>query len=217
MTQDGNPEIAAGRVDLGSVVNIGEGFDDLDLEQTVALEPDRVITGLYGTLVWRINVDAIPQIEALAPIAGINVSGVSVLDIIGRYVELAATPGADTASGDAVTARAAFDASAEAVTAAAAANPELSILYVTGASDVYYVGNAMAAGDLIYFRQLGVNLPQTEETLDYWESDYWEETNTYPTDVIRIDRRAAWLTYEQMLERETFALLPAVAAGQTGV
>lgn len=207
-TQDGSLEIAAGRVDLGSVVNLGEGFDDFDQERLVALEPDLVITSLYGTRVCRINVDAIPQIAALAPIAGINVSGVSVVDIIGRYVELAAAHGADTASGNAASARAAFDASAQAVPAAAAANPDLSILYVTGASDVYYVGNAMAAGDLIYFRQLGVNIPQTEETVDYWESDSWEETDKYPTDVSQMDRRAVRLTYEQMLERETFALLP---------
>ncbi len=215
-TQDGSPEIAAGRIDLDSVVNLGEGFDDFDLEQLVALQPDLVVTSLYGTLVWRINVDALPQIEALAPIAGINVSGVSVIDIIGRYVELAAALGADTASGDTASAQSAFDASSQAVREAAAANPDLSILYVTGASDIYYVGNAMAAGDLIYFRQLGVNIPQTDETVDYWESDSWEETNRYPTDVIQIDRRAAWLTYEQMLERETFALLPAVMAGQIG-
>ena len=215
-TQDGTPEIAAGRVDLGSVVNLGEGFDDFDLEQLVALEPDLVITSLYGDLVWRINGDAIPQVEALAPIAGINVSATSALDIIARYEELAAALGADTGSADTVAARMAFEASAMAVTDAAAANPELSILYVTGADDTYYVGNAMAAGDLIYFTQLGVNIPQTDETVDYWESDSWEETDRYPTDVIQIDRRAAWLTLDQMLQRPTFALLPAVVAGQVG-
>ena len=215
-TQDGSPEIAAGQVDLDSVVNLGEGFDDFDLEQLVGLEPDLVITSLYGTLVWRINVDVIPQIEAMAPIAGINVSGIAAIDIIARYEQLAGALGADLASDATATARATLEASARAVTAAAAANPELSILYVTGADDTYYVGNAMAAGDLIYFRQLGVNIPQTAETTDYWESDSWEETNRYPTDVIQIDRRAAWLTYDQMLERPTFALLPAVAAGQIG-
>ncbi len=215
-TQSGTPEIAAGRVDLDAVVNLGEGFDDFDLEQLVALEPDIVITSLYGTLVWRINTDAIPQIEALAPIAGINVSGVSVIDIIDRYVELGEALGADTSSAEVTSARAAFEASSQAVTEAAAANPELSILYVTGASDIYYVGNALAAGDLMYFTRLGVSIPQTAETVSYWESDSWEETDKYPTDVIQIDRRAAWLTYEQMLERETFALLPAVVAGQIG-
>ena len=215
-TQSGTPEIAAGRIDLDSVVNLGEGFDDFDLEQLVALEPDLVITTLYGTLVWRINTVAIPQIEALAPIAGINVSGVSVIDIINRFVELGEALGADTSAADVESARAAFEVSSQAVADAAAANPELSILFVTGASDVYYVGNALAAGDLMYFKQLGVDIPQTAETVSYWESDSWEETNRYPTDVIQIDRRAAWLTYEQMLERETFALLPAVVAGQIG-
>lgn len=215
-TQSGTPEIAAGRVDLDSVVNLGEGFDDFDLEQLVALEPDIVITSLYGTLVWRINTDVIPQIQQLAPIAGINVSGVSVIDIINRYVELGEALGADTSAVAVTDAKAAFDASSLSVTEAAAANPDLSILFVTGASDIYYVGNALAAGDLMYFKQLGVDIPQTGETVSYWESDSWEETNKYPTDVIQIDRRAAWLTYEQMLERETFALLPAVAAGQIG-
>lgn len=214
--QDGSPAVTAGRVDLDAVTFLGEGFEDFGLELLVSLEPDLIVTTLYGELVWRLDADAIPQIESLAPIVGINVQGVSALDLIRRFEGLAGALGADLASEQVSQARATFESSSDAVRDAVAGNPDLSILFVTGATDTYYVGNAEAAGDLMYFVELGVTIPQTEDTSAYWESRSWEETDRYLTDVIQIDRRPDWLTYEQMLERQTFALLPAVAAGQVG-
>ena len=214
--QDGSPAVTAGDVDLDAVTFLGEGFDDFDLELLVSLEPDIIVTSLYGTLVWRLNEDAVPTIEQLAPVAGINVQGVSAINLIERFAELAAALGADLEAEQVTQARAAFETASAGVREAVAANPELSILYVTGATDIYYVGNALAAGDLMYFVELGVSIPQTVDTSAYWESRSWEETNAYLTDVIQIDRRPGWLTYEQMVERQTFALLPAVEAGQVG-
>ncbi|HEV2529220.1 MAG TPA: ABC transporter substrate-binding protein [Thermomicrobiales bacterium] len=214
--QDGSPAVTAGQVDLDAVTFLGEGFDDFDIELLVSLEPDLIVTTLYGQLVWRLNEDAVPTIEELAPVAGINVQGVSAIDLIERFADLAAALGADLESDQVTAARTAFEASSDAVREAVASNPDLSILFVTGATDTYYVGNAMAAGDLMYFVELGVVIPQTVDTSAYWESRSWEETNAYLTDVIQIDRRPDWLTYEQMLEQQTFALLPAVQADQVG-
>jgi iron complex transport system substrate-binding protein len=214
---DGSREVTAGEVDLDAVELLGEGFEDFDVERLVALQPDLAVTTMYGPAgYWRLDEAMIPRVRQIAPLAGIELWAVPVTRSIRRFEALAGALGAELASGDVADQRAAFEQASGDVRAAVAENPGLKILVVSGADDMFYVAHPEVAGDLMYFRELGVDIVVPDAPPEYWESLSWEQAMKYPADVILVDRRLGSLPLEQMLEFPTFASHPAVVAGQTG-
>jgi len=214
---DGSREPTAGEVDLEAVELLGEGYEDFDVEKLVSLRPDLMVTTLYGPAgYWRIDEAMIARVKQIAPLAGIEVWAVPVTQSIQRFADLAGALGADLESGDVAEQRRAFEEASEEVRAAVSENPGLKILVVTGAPDYFYVANPEIAGDLMYFRELGVDIVVPEDASQYWEALSWEQAAKYEADVILVDTRSAWLPVEEMMAFPTFASLPAVVAGQIG-
>lgn len=209
----------AGRIDFTQTEDLGPGFAAFDIERLVALEPDLIIASAYSSYAsryWRLDPDAVPQIQALVPVVGVLVTDVPQDQVIERYAR-AATALVGASTGAEIEAnRTAYLAAQNALRAAVAANPGVAVVPVSTSIDSFYAGNQNVSADLQLFASLGVDLPVTDNTADTFLILSREETNTYPADVLLVDRRAFALPYEEMLGFGSFASLPAVTANQVG-
>lgn len=71
-----------------------------------------------------------------------------------------------------------------------AANPGVAVVPVSASIDSFFAGNQNVSADLRLFASPGVDLPVTDNTTDTFLILSREETNTYPSDVLLVDRRA---------------------------
>lgn len=215
---DGTREVMSGDVNFDTVVSLDEQYGEMDLEALVTLKPDLILFDIYGEFdLWGLPADAVAQVEAIAPIAGISFINRPVTETIGRIEELAVALGTDLDTPDVVAARERFDAAGEAVRSACADKAGLTSLFTAGWTDNFYIANPVIWTDLIYFSELGLDIvaPMIADT-ELWETLSWEQANTYPVDLILNDARSAALTPEQLAEYPTWNAQPAVEAGQVG-
>jgi len=216
---DGTPEITSGDIDFEVVESLGEVYGEMDLEALVALQPDLILFDMYGPEfdLWGLTPEAVAQVEAIAPIAGISFVDRPVDETIGKIEELAGLLGADLNAPDVVAARERFDTASEAVRAACAEKDGLQALFVAGWTDNFYVANPLVWTDLIYFQDIGLEIAVPDIAAgELWETLSWEQANKYQVDLILNDARSAALTPEQLAEYATWTAQPAVAAGQVG-
>ncbi len=209
----------AGRIDFSVTEDLGPGFAAFDVERLVALEPDLIIASAYSSYAsryWRLDPDAVPQVQAVAPVLGVLVTDVPQDQVIERYVRTASALIGERSGTGVEAARGAYLEAQDALRAAVAANPDVAVVPVSSSIDSFYVGNQNVSADLRLFANLGVNLPATDNTSDTFLLLSWEETNTYPADVLLVDRRPFALPFEDMLGFGSFASLPAVTANQVG-
>jgi hypothetical protein len=103
-----------------------------------------------------------------------------------------------------------YAAGLDALGAAVAGKPGLKALFMTGASEGFYVGQGLA--DLNFYAQQGLDVV----SVDSWDLQSWESFANLAADVIFVDDRASgWLQPDQMAEQiSTWSVHPAVAAGQ---
>jgi iron complex transport system substrate-binding protein len=213
---DGSQSIEVGNVDLTTVTNLGEAHGEIDFEKVAGLRPDLIVSLYYsGDTVWYITADAMAPMQAIAPIAAIKVQDVPILSPITRFGELSAALGADLDSKENVEAKAGFDAAVNDLKAAIASKPGLKVLVVAGGNDTLSVANPSVATDLIYFKQLGLDIVQPPVT-SFWETLSWEQANRYPVDLILTDQRPSTLSHAKLLEKDIWRSLPAVQANQVG-
>jgi iron complex transport system substrate-binding protein len=214
---DGSQSIEVGNVDLKTVTNLGEAHGEIDFEKVAALQPDLIVSLYYsGDTVWYITGDAMAPMQAIAPIAAIKVQDVPILSPISRFGELSAALGADLSSKENIAAKTGFDSAVNDLTTAIASKPGLKVLVVAGGNDTLSVANPSVATDLIYFKQLGLDIVQPPVT-SFWESLSWEQANRYPVDLILTDQRPSTLSHAKLLEKDVWRSLPAVQADQVGV
>ncbi|MBX3440347.1 MAG: ABC transporter substrate-binding protein, partial [Planctomycetaceae bacterium] len=134
---------------------------------------------------------------------------------LARFAELATALGADLNSPELSEAEAAWSASEDAFKAALAEKPGISALFAGADADQIWVANPKQAGDLIYFRSLGLTIPDVDLPLDsteYWENVSLEAIGKYQTDTFFSSYRG--LPIEDAIAIPTVAQLPAVQAGQ---
>ncbi|MGE0539038.1 MAG: ABC transporter substrate-binding protein [Dehalococcoidia bacterium] len=213
---DGSQSIEVGNVDLKTVTNLGETHGEIDFEKVAGLQPDLIVSLYYsGDTVWYITEDAMAPMQAIAPLAAIKVQDVPILSPITRFGELSAALGADLNSKENVEAKAGFDAAVNDLKAAITSKPGLKVLVVAGGTDTLSVANPSVATDLIYFKQLGLDIVQPPVT-SFWESLSWEQANRYPVDLILTDQRPSTLSHAKLMEKEVWRSLPAVQANQVG-
>lgn len=211
---DGTPDFQAGNIDLDAVESVGD-YPEMDLEKLVALDPDLYVDlTLYDGGFWYLGENQV-QIEAIVPTLGITMEGVSILQSIERFEELAAALDADLTAPDVVEAKSAFAAAESDLKAAIAEKPGLTVLVVSPTTDNIYVASPDWMTDLHYFRDLGLDVV-THGADDFFELLSWEQANTYPADLILVDARSAQLSPEQLADIPTWSALPAVQAGQIG-
>ncbi|MGN6032784.1 MAG: ABC transporter substrate-binding protein [Thermomicrobiales bacterium] len=209
----GFPQV--GDMDVTRLPNVGD-YGALDLEKVVALRPELYVDlDRGGDTLWYLDADSQAAIEQICPTIGINADGVSVIDIVKRYDDLAVALGVDPASETIATAKATFAASETAFTETVAAHGGLKVLTVSsGADGTVYIWNPNWLPDLIYFTSLGFtgveagvddNTPNAQVSM--------ETLGDYPADVILVDVREDMSAFEGNAIWES---LPAVQAGQVG-
>jgi iron complex transport system substrate-binding protein len=214
---DGAKDPQAGNVDLAAVKSVGANFGEFNLEQYAALKPDLVITIMYGPVLWYIPEESQSKIEALAPIAGIKLDGVSALEAIKRFGGLAESLGADLDAAAVTQARDDFDKASDRVRQAAKDKPGLKVAVAIGQEEGFWVADPKFHGDVKLFQELGVQIvaPDNPNPAFGFEQLSWEQANKYPADLLLEDARTVGMTGDQLAAKfPTWTQLPAVKAGQ---
>jgi iron complex transport system substrate-binding protein len=216
---DGSLEPNAGSIDPDAVESVGDSFDNFDVEKLLSLDADLLVSTMYAPDdLWNIQEEAEPQVNEITPTIGISLAGLPVTTVIGRFEELATALGADVSAPEVAEGRARFDAASEAVKAAVAANPGLSVLFLSGSQDFLYIANPPDYGDLLYFQELGVEIVEPGmEAGAYWEELSWEQATKHPADLVLSDARGYSFTIEQLKGVPTMAEHPAFKADQVGL
>ncbi|MGC4104856.1 MAG: ABC transporter substrate-binding protein [Thermomicrobiales bacterium] len=209
----GFPQV--GDMDVSRIPNVGD-YGAPDIEKFLSLKPQLYVDlDRGGDTLWYLDADTQATLEQVCPTIGIDADGVSVIDIVKRYEDLAVALGVDPESETIVTARETFTASETAFTEAVSAHDDLKVLTVSPAADgTVTLWNPNWLPDLIYFTSLGftgVAVGVDDATPNVQVS--MEELGEYPADVILVDVRREISAFEGNAIWES---LPAVQAGQVG-
>ncbi|MEJ7901139.1 MAG: ABC transporter substrate-binding protein, partial [Thermomicrobiales bacterium] len=198
---------------------IGEGEATIDVEALVGLQPDLIITLTFSPddplEYWSLAADGpLEQVQQVAPIVAI--SGVQSSNAgVARFAELATALGMDLEAPEIVADNERWLASEAAFRAALAEKPGISAVFAAPSPDIIYIANPQVAGELIYYRELGLAIPDVEinpDDGDFWEYASLEEVGKYQTDILFSSYRGS--PVEEFLAIPTVATLPAVTAGQ---
>ncbi|MFC7327025.1 ABC transporter substrate-binding protein [Marinactinospora rubrisoli] len=212
----GEPAPQIGDVDTDQVETLSQTYGELSVESLAALEPDLIVTHAFGDLLWYLPENT-EQIEAVAPIATLQITGVSAEQQIQNHLDLAVALGVDPEAEQVTEARATYEEAIARLDAATEANPDLRVVPVSASPDDFFVGNAAAGGDLGLFQEHGVNFPETgAPTGDEYEQLGWEQADTYPADLILQDARPDRTPVAELAGLPIWGDLPAVRAGQVG-
>ncbi|GIF03287.1 ABC transporter substrate-binding protein [Actinoplanes siamensis] len=213
---DGTAEEQAGSLDIGKVQIIGNAWGEFSVEKYAALTPDVLITHMFDPgAYWYVPDESKDKILAVAPAAAISVGRVPLTKPIERYAELAKSLGADLTAPKVAEAKARFEKAAADLTAAAKASGGVKVLFGSGSPDIFYVSSAAVSSDLMYFKELGVDLILPEvKGQDYYESLSWENADKYKADIIFLDSRTGTLQPKDLVSKPAWNALPAVKANQ---
>lgn len=107
---------------------------------------------------------------------------------IARFEDLSTLLGADPTSTSNVDANNGFNQAVANFKAAMTPKRKLKVMVVAGGRDTLYVANAKVVTDLIFYKELGLDLV-TPEVNTFWENLNWEQVNKYPADLILTDAR----------------------------
>lgn len=218
---DGNPTQQAGRMDLDAVESLTNDYSEMNLEALAVLRPDVLFVSAYSGTIWPIPEDEVKAIQQICPVVAIGVNGRPADEIIAEMEALAATlaaPRIEGAEAVVAEAKAEFEAASEELREIASANPGMTVIALSPATDVIWIAGWTRLPDLLYFTNLGVAFYPPEEEVnaaDYSPQLTWETVNKYPTDAILLDVRPQWQVAEED-RAGTWQLLPAVQAGQIG-
>ncbi|WP_433236169.1 ABC transporter substrate-binding protein [Streptosporangium sp. CA-135522] len=213
--KDGGRDPQVGNVDITKVAGLGNVWDEFNVEQYIALQPQLLVSSMYvkGTL-WYVPEKSKDTIEQVAPTAGIMLTGQSASQVIGKYAELARSLGADLDAPEVSSAKARFEAATAELTKIAATG--LKVLMMSGGPDTMWVVNPPEYPDIMHLTQSGLDVvtPDKVDEGGFFQSLSWENADRYDADVILYDSRSQALKLDEMLKKPTFAKLPAVKAGQ---
>ena len=208
---DGAKDPQVGNVDITKVTGLGNVWDEFNVEQYIALQPELLVSSMYekGTL-WYVPEKSKDTIEQVAPTAGIMLTGRTASQVIGKYEELAKSLGADMRGVPEAKAR------MEAATKELAQFKDIKILMVSGGADQMWVVNPPEYADIMHLTENGLDIvkPDKVDEGGFFQTLSWENADMYDADVILYDTRTQALTPEEMMKKPTFAKLPAVKAGQ---
>ncbi|QFG25723.1 ABC transporter substrate-binding protein [Actinomadura sp. WMMB 499] len=215
--EDGSPDPQAGELPVDRLEIIGNAFGEFNIEKYAALRPELLVGNMFveGELFY-VPPESADKIYALAPSAAVSTGAVTLTEPLRRMGELAAALGADLNAPKVTEAKARFDKAAESVRAAVEANKGLKVLAASASPDLFYASGPAKNSDLIYFKELGVELitPDKLDQNGFFEELSWENAGRYHADLIMLDSRTQALRPEALGGKATWQDLPAVKAGQ---
>ncbi|RKS74788.1 iron complex transport system substrate-binding protein [Actinomadura pelletieri DSM 43383] len=215
--KDGGPDPQAGNLPVDRLEIIGNAFGEFNIEKYAALRPELLVDNMFvENELFYVPVESKDKIYALAPSVAIASGAVALPKPIERTAALAAALGADLNSPKVTAAKARFEKAAAALRAAAAENKGLKVLAASASPDLFYASSPNKNTDLIYFKELGVELivPDKPGQNGYFEELSWENAGKYRADVIMLDSRTQALQPKDLGGKPSWKDLPAVQAGQ---
>ncbi|MGP4000599.1 ABC transporter substrate-binding protein [Streptomyces sp. 8N706] len=215
--KNGKPDQQAGDLDVDAVEILGNVWGEFSIEKYAALRPELLITHMYDpNALWYVPTESSKKILKLAPSAAVTTARVPLPEPIRHYAKLAESLGADRKAKKVTEAKDRFEAAAETVRKAAKASGGLTVMAASGSADLFYVSNPKNNTDLLYFRELGVDLvvPEKLDKGGYFESLSWETADKYRADLVLLDNRTTALQPKDLMSKPAWSRLPAVKAGQ---
>lgn len=214
---DGSFDAAGGRVDREAVKLAGDEATPFDSERAASLDPDLIVTltdaASDADTYWSIDTKVVSQARQIAPLLAID-SSIRLDLVVSRFAELALALGADPESDPFIAARADAEAAATTFAETVATKADVSALFVYATEDQLYVANPKVASDLLYFRELGLAMPDLDvDDTEYWEFLSWEQSLKYPEDMVFVSARSA-MDIDALKAHPVFSQHPAVKAGQ---
>jgi iron complex transport system substrate-binding protein len=221
---DGTVEPEAAGLDPAEVTDVtGPGYGEINLERLATLHPDLVVSGKYAEYagLWHLVEEHERKVTEFAPTVGVQQSGLSLPEAIGKYERLARALGGDVDSERVRADERAFHAAADRLRGIGERMRAegRSILGIGGTKQEFFVVVPQRNPDLDYYvRELGLPIiaPKhpDEATGGYFERLSWENADAYEGDVLLWDARAASMRPEEMKRNPVFAATPAAAAGK---
>ncbi|SPT62993.1 MULTISPECIES: ABC transporter substrate-binding protein [Actinomadura] len=215
--KDGKPDPQAGNLPVDRLEIIGNAYGEFNIEKYAALRPELLVDNMFVPPdLFYVPAESKDKIFALAPSVAISTGAVPLPKPIERTGALAAALGADLKSAKVTAAKARFDKASETLRAAAKARPGLKVLAASASPDLFYASSPNKNTDLIYFKELGVELivPEKPSQDGYFEELSWENAGKYKADVIMLDTRTQALQPKDLGSKPSWKDLPAVKAGQ---
>lgn len=183
--KDGKPDPQAGNLPVDRLEIIGNAYGEFNIEKYAALRPELLVDNMFVPPdLFYVPAESKDKIFALAPSVAISTGAVPLPKPIERTGALAAALGADLKSAKVTAAKARFDKASETLRAAAKARPGLKVLAASASPDLFYASSPNKNTDLIYFKELGVELivPEKPSQDGYFEELSWENAaSTRPT------------------------------------
>ncbi|MBZ6474710.1 ABC transporter substrate-binding protein [Streptomyces griseocarneus] len=213
---NGKPDPQAGDLDVDKLTILGNAWGEFGIEKYAGLRPDLLVSNMFEPeALWYVPEESKKKILGFAPSVGLTASRVSMLEPVKRYAALAESLGADLTAKKVTDAKARFEKAAERLRKAAKTN-RIKVMAASGSADLFYVSNPAVNADLMYFRELGVDLvvPDKLDKGGYFESLSWENADKYQADLIILDSRTSALQPKDLAAKPTWEQLPAVKAGQ---
>jgi iron complex transport system substrate-binding protein len=213
---DGSKDPEIGNVDLNAVTSVGEKWGEIDLEKLAALRPDLIVSTMWQPPdLWYVQPEVAAKVEAIAPTIGINVAQKSITVPAQRFADLAGALGADLNAPAVAAAKQRFEKASAELKATIAAKPGLKVLAAAGSLETFWVANPPYYADLLYFKELGLDIVVPSTPQQFTESLSWEQALRYPADLILYDNRSHVVQRTELAEKvPTWSMLPAVKAGQ---
>jgi iron complex transport system substrate-binding protein len=213
---DGKPDPMAGDLPIDKVEILGNVWGEFNVEKYAGLRPELLVTDMYvaGDL-WYVPAESKDKIVPLAPSVAITTGGVPMIKPIERHAELAKSLGADLSAPKVADAKARFEAAAKKLSEAGKSTG-LKVLACSAAADLFYASNPAKNTDLIYYKELGVDVivPDKIDQQGYFESLSWENADKYAADVLLLDDRSVALQPKDLTGKPVWNRMPAVKAGQ---
>ncbi len=209
--KDGKPDPQAGNLPVDRLEIIGNAYGEFNIEKYAALRPDLLVDNMFieGELFY-VPAESKDKIYALAPSVAIAAGSVPLPKPIERTAALAEALGADLTAAKVTAAKARFEKAAESVRAAAKGKPGLKVLAASGSPDLFYASSPAKNTDLIYYKELGVDLivPDKLGEDDYFQSLSWENADKYKADLIVLDSRTQALQPKDLESKPSWKDLP---------
>lgn len=205
------PNYLTGSLDVAQAKVLGRAWGEFNVEEYAAMNPDLLIDMTFdGKTLWYAG-EVEKQVSKLAPTLAMPLTGLSVVEQIEAFLELAEDFGAEP---EVEEAKAEFEESVERIKAVVEKNPDLTVLAVSAYGEEVYFANAPEHPDLAYLAELGVNFAEvTPDETGIFEQVSLENIGKYHADVLLVDARDTG-GLEALETKDIFKRLPAVAGGQ---